>query len=804
MKQIVRALCGLAAILIANASPAAENPAISLRPGTLGNAIVELGQQTGSTIGMSDQVLARLPVSGVRGRMPVSKALRRLIRDLPIRAIRISATSWRLVRRPQPLKPLAVPPRPTPSPPRHQPPMNVEHDEAQDEIVVTASKRATKLRDFPGTIAIVQGSSFSAGIDNNNSNDLAEKLPFVSSTSLGTGRNKLFIRGIADSGFAGPTQATVGQYLGEMRINYNAPDPDLRLYDVNTVEVLEGPQGTLYGAGSLGGIIKVNANQPDPGITSARGSLSVAATAHGGESVDANAVMNVPILADRVGIRLVGYGSREAGYIDDTARGLKDVNRVAVYGGRLSASALLGEEWRIDVSGLVQIVRGEDAQYAQRSLDGLTRRSTIEQPFSTDYWLGSAQLRGAIGEIDVISSVGMVRHRMVENYDASRLRNAPTLFRQRNQISLFSSETRLSHQSADGGGWLVGTAFIQNESNIRRSLTPADMPVPQTGVENRLSEVSVFGEFTLPLSPALRITAGGRFSSASLSGTAIDAPANFDIAAARQDASRTETAFLPSVALLAQPGSKLTLFMRYQQGFRPGGLAVDGSNVRRFRNDRTSTVETGFRLGNPDHDDFALTATAAYTDWNNIQADLTDGRGFPTTANIGDGRIVSVEGQFSTRLSVGLQLDAAVIFSDSRLQSPSALVQSFLATANSQSPALSVRVPNVANVSGRLGARYTRALGQDLDFSFSASARYTGKSRLGVGPVLGTEQGGFFNTLVGASIDGPGGSVFLSVNNLFDAVGNRFALGTPFALPLGDEYTPLRPRTVSLGFRFGF
>ncbi|WP_163278767.1 Plug domain-containing protein, partial [Enterobacter hormaechei] len=70
----------------------------------------------------------------------------------------------------------------------------------------------------------------------------------LASTHLGPGRNKLFIRGIADSSFVGPTQATVGQYWGNSRITYSAPDPDLKLYDIGRVEVLEGPQGTLYGA----------------------------------------------------------------------------------------------------------------------------------------------------------------------------------------------------------------------------------------------------------------------------------------------------------------------------------------------------------------------------------------------------------------------------------------------------------------------------------------------------------------------------------------------------------------------------
>jgi len=84
----------------------------------------------------------------------------------------------------------------------------------------------------------------------------------LASTNLGTGRNKIFIRGVADSSFNGPSQSIVGQYLGDVRLTFNAPDPDLELYDIARVEVLEGPQGTLYGAGSLGGVVRVCPARP--------------------------------------------------------------------------------------------------------------------------------------------------------------------------------------------------------------------------------------------------------------------------------------------------------------------------------------------------------------------------------------------------------------------------------------------------------------------------------------------------------------------------------------------------------------
>ena len=670
------------------------------------------------------------------------------------------------------------------------------------EIIVTASKRETPLQKLPATISVLYGNDFTAGLDAGGTAAIMEKLPSLSSTHAGAGRNKLFIRGIADSGFTGPTQATVGQYFGEMRVNYNAPDPDLRLYDIGSVEVLEGPQGTLYGAGSLGGIIRSNPNRPNLSQSSAYAAYAVSATAHGDASTDGHMAVNIPVLPDRVAVRLLGYGAREGGYIDDIGRGLANVNGTDIIGGRAMLSVAPHDDWRIDFSAVGQSIRGDDAQYAQRELPGLSRQSAMAQPFASDYALGNVQVTGQIGQLRLISSVGIVEHDLTENYDATRLRDMPLLFRQENRISLLSTEHRLNYDHDDGGGWLIGASHIRSTSRLRRSLSPAAVPVPTPGVENRLSEWALFGEATIAIMPDVTMTLGGRISSASLSGAAIDVPALFDFASVQALARRTETSFLPSFAVAATPLDNLTAFIRFQQGFRPGGLAIDGPAIRHFRNDRTSTLESGFRFGDLGRDHFAVMGTVAYTDWQDIQADLTDGQGFPTTANIGDGHIVSVQGQLAVRPLSGLTLDAAIIFSHSRLNSPSPAAQSFLTMAAERSPAILLTVPNVANISGRASLNYRVATPGDRDLVVAASARYVGKSRLGIGPALGTRQGGYFVSNLGLKWEGAHSDIFLNISNLFDTVGNRFALGTPFALPDGDAYTPLRPRTVMIGFNF--
>src|SRR5206468_9381651 len=108
--------------------------------------------------------------------------------------------------------------------------------------------------------------------------EVAAQAVGVAVTNLGSGRNKIFVRGLSDGSFTGKTQSTVGLYLDDVPITYNAPDPDLRLADVERVEVLRGPQGTLYGSGSMGGIVRIVTSKPDParlaGEVSAEGLLS--------------------------------------------------------------------------------------------------------------------------------------------------------------------------------------------------------------------------------------------------------------------------------------------------------------------------------------------------------------------------------------------------------------------------------------------------------------------------------------------------------------------------------------------------
>jgi iron complex outermembrane receptor protein len=116
-------------------------------------------------------------------------------------------------------------------------------------------------------------------------------------TNLGAARNKIMLRGLSDGTFTGRTQQTVGTYLDNIQLTYNAPDPDLRLIDVDRVEILRGPQGALYGGGSLSGVYRIVSVKPVLDEWSGSLLAGAAATESGSPSSRVEGVVNVPVAA---------------------------------------------------------------------------------------------------------------------------------------------------------------------------------------------------------------------------------------------------------------------------------------------------------------------------------------------------------------------------------------------------------------------------------------------------------------------------------------------------------------------------
>src|ERR1700757_1357804 len=187
-----------------------------------------------------------------------------------------------------------------------------------EEVIVTAQKRESTVQTTPISLTAVSGRD----IEDRGLTELSNlvlSVPGVSMRTSGPGMGEFEMRGIASTGGNSPT---VGFYYDETPLTAPAASNEGKivispaLYDLNRVEVLRGPQGTLYGSGSMGGTIKVVPNAPNPNAFDASAALTLADTDHGGFDHAENAMVNLPFGSGLGAVRIVGSYSQDAGWID--------------------------------------------------------------------------------------------------------------------------------------------------------------------------------------------------------------------------------------------------------------------------------------------------------------------------------------------------------------------------------------------------------------------------------------------------------------------------------------------------------
>jgi outer membrane receptor protein involved in Fe transport len=784
--QIVGA--SLAAALITAIPSPAISKQIDVPAGTVGQAAFAIGRQGGVNVAVPDSSILNKRAPAIRGQKDAGGALTQLAKLSGLQVRKVGSNSYILVA----ARPQAAPRQiARPNSPIARPSLRHEPEPQLADIVVTASKRDTLSRRFAGAWSRIPGEEFAA-LGVRGADAIESRTVGFSSTHLGSGRNKLFIRGIADSSFSGPTQSPVGQYFGDVRTGYSGADPDLKLVDIKSVEILEGPQSTLYGSGALGGIVLLRPNMPIFNEQSGMISNGASLTRRGDAGHDTSAVFNLP-LGDAVAVRAVGYRAREGGYIDNSVTGGKNINDVRVTGARATVSAKLGGDWMIDLGGAAQRIKGEDSQYADRHGPALSRESLVDQPFSSDFSLASLVIRKEEGDIRFRSTTAFSLQDVEENFDASVGADARQL-RQRSEAQALSNETRLWRPMADGYSWLAGFSMITHRYAVSRDLLDDTELTDLAGAENRVHETTVFGEAGFELGPRVEATVGARYTIADLSGSGQHLS---PVAVFPADAKRTERSFMPSAALLVRPLDGLTVYGRYQEGFRPGGISIAGDTVTLYRNDHLRTAELGFRYGQPGRDPFDFQASATISGWRNIQADFLDGSGLPITDNIGDGRVWTLTANGGAQLTDDLRLEAGIAWNDGRITHPAEAYQAAWDMLEG-----TMSIPNIARIVARGAIDWRLALGGDWALHTNLYARYVGSSRLGVGPQLGEEQGQYLDSGLLVRLSEGARAWTLNVSNLTDEVGNRFAFGAPIGGV--DQITPLRPRTIRLGFEQGF
>jgi len=770
--------------------------------GRLSTSIRAVARQAGISVASRESGIRRIRAKAVRGRLSPAQALRRLLAGTPYRAVAITG-GYRIEKRPTP-RVVARRPAPT-SPVRSEP---VAPPPPPPPIVVEGTKRALGTMDYPGGVKVLSlddPAALGVGVT---LDEALGGVPAVNGTALGSGRNKIFLRGIADSSFNGPTQSTIGLYLGEQRLIFSAPNPDLRLYDAESVEVLEGPQGTLYGAGTIAGLVRINPRAPDPSGFESEGWSGVGLTQDGGFNWDAGAVANLPI-SDTAAVRLVGYGGEESGYIDDRARGIEDINSGSHYGGRAGLAVALGPDWDVAISAFGQRTQTNDGQYTDAQFDELERASLVAQPFRGRIYGGAVTVTGALGALELSSTTGMVDHSLRSVFDSSILLGGDDdgpitepatgevgrqSFRETRDIRLLSHETRLSGGDPDGLSGLIGVSAIHNRDQMRQLFanfgTDAPPPPVFANLTYELDEIAVFGEGSLALFPEWTITSGARLLYTSASGERSFGPT--DIVEPRKGPAR----LLPAMAVSWRPDDRWMLYVRAQEGFRTGGVTIERDpdndpQVAQFDPDKVRSVEAGVRANLKAPVPVDVSVTAHHSDWRDIQADILDRNGFPLTRNIGDGRITGIDASAHARVADGWDLSLVAAVNDTE-------ADRLLPTGGVRSAAL----PNVPDVSALARVAKQWDLGDRSDAGAAVTVRYVGRSFLDLDQMDRVEQGDFGSLDAAVWWNQKDWGVRLEAFNLTNTRGNRFAFGNPFTARIEDQQTPLRPLTVRLQVSF--
>ena len=604
--------------------------------------------------------------------------------------------------------------------------------EEGDTIVVTAQRREENLQDVPIAITAITTKTLDE-LQVTKFEDYARLVPSLSFKSgggggspSGPGTSNVYFRGVAsgENGNHSSSLPSVGTYLDEQPITTISGALDVHVFDIARIEALAGPQGTLYGASSQAGTIRIITNKPDLSGTYGEANLELNKVAHGDFGYSGEAFLNTP-LSSNIALRTVGWYRRDGGYIDNIEGTLlfptsgiefsnsdlaeEDYNDVDTYGARAALKIDLNDSWTVTPSliGQVQKSRGSFAQ--ERGLDDLEIMQ-FNPEFAKDKWIQAAlTVEGKLGNFDVTYAGSLLRRRVdqavdysdysyfydaLAGYGAYFYDNADNLVNPNQYIEAVDRYRKMSHElrftsPADKRVRLVGGLFYQRQhhnieqdyiiDNIADAIT-----VPGTDSNIWLTkqiridrDYAVFGEVTFDLTPTIALTGGGRaykydnslvgffgFSDGYSSGTGVAAcfaPAEVSGSPCTNVDKRTkDNGFIHRLNATWKPNADSLFYATWSRGFRPGGINRRGT-LPPYQPDFISNYEAGTKLTFL-NGRMRLNAAVYQLDWKDIQLSFLGANGLTEIRNAGNARIRGAEVDFYYRPMDGLTLSAGAAY----------------------------------------------------------------------------------------------------------------------------------------------
>ncbi len=492
-----------------------------------------------------------------------------------------------------------------------------------DVIIVTATKRDSTIQDVPFSInAQTQEDIQKSGAGN--LEDLSRNVAGLSVQNLGPGQSQVSVRGVSAGQVVRDqpgVKEQVGVYLDESVISLSLFTPDLDLFDLNRVETLRGPQGTLFGSGSVGGTIRYITNQPLVGVT--EGLIEGNVNLVDGDDIGwhGKGMVNLP-LGQRAALRAVGYYTQYGGFINAIGpAGGEDVNTGERYGGRLALTIDTGEGFSLTPRIVYQKITADGFNrqeifnlYANpfrtnpTTFDEREQYLKLREAFEDETLIADLVAEAELGPVTLTSVSSYTNRDILVSRDASALTgsvsvdlgypdaavNLPSNLRDTTDVNAITQELRFSSNDTGPFQWVVGGFYSSTDRFYRQRLpTPGyaaatdavlgagtsaavangfpnlDSPY-NADLPYELEQIAIFGEATYALTDAFDVTVGARYYDFEESRRFVSGGlfANGDNVA---DTTSSD-GISPRVLLSYDVNDTITLNAQASKGFRLGGV----------------------------------------------------------------------------------------------------------------------------------------------------------------------------------------------------------------------------------------
>ncbi|MCL6730201.1 TonB-dependent receptor [Sphingomonas hankyongi] len=693
-------------------------------------------------------------------------------------------------------------------------------DVDQNAIVITAQKREEKQQDIPISISVVKGEQLvKSGATQ--LTEIAGYIPgFQVSTQGAPGQAILTLRGIPPLG----GNATVGTYVDDGPVGASTAytesggfTVDLLPYDLNRIEVLRGPQGTLYGASTLGGLIKYVTRAPD--LDEFRGQVGVEGFTinnAGDLGYAFQGFLNAPIVMDRLAVTASFAHRRTPGWIDNVQTGEKDQNSVDQTGYRGSLLWQPTDNFHIRLSAMHQKIHSDSSAIIVEDVDGNpignghSNFNFVPESFKSKFLNLAGTAEYDFGFAALSSTTTYTDTKRTEVQDGTRLVGVllgipVTPFQNVLTLEKITEEIRLTSPSGERFEWLLGYFFTDEDAGNDQTLRSFDSdlnplpgldPLYVAGLPSTYKEHALFGNATFRVTDQFWLTGGLRWAHNEQTFKQL---ITSDIIPDVDEAGTSDESIVTySISPQFHLNDDTMFYARVATGYRPGGPNVALPGVPpSFDPDTITNYELGAKTSLADRT-VNLDVALFHMNWKDIQVNKAFG-GTSGLANGNGARSNGIEAAVLWRPVSGLSFGANAAFTDAELTDDAPEIGGLKGD----------RLADVPKFSGSLTADYNFRIGGHLA-EIGAGVRHTGKRVSDVGPSFTGEPGDPANKLNISSytaLDLFGAVTFYDrfkvrayVRNLTDD-GGPITRGVVRNLANGPAYisvAPVQPRTVGL------